>query len=75
MAGFTTSDLELVETAIRTAVTEGVASVSIKGQAVQTYTLTELYDLRARIKNELAGDNPSARFGMRFLKTIPPGAG
>ena len=72
---WTTSDLTLIETAIRTAMTDGIASVSIGGQAVQTYTLKQLMDMRAQIKAELASANVSSFGGMRVRKTIPPEAG
>lgn len=72
---WTTSDLTTIETAIREAMTAGVASVSVGGQAVTSYTLQALRDLRAEIKGELALDNASSLGGMRVRKTIPPGAG
>jgi hypothetical protein len=72
---WTTSDLTTIEAAIRTAITEGVASVSISGQSVQTYTLKELREMRNEIKAELAADNANSLGGMRMRKTIPPGAG
>lgn len=72
---WTTSDLTTIETAIRTAMTEGVASVSIAGQSVQAYTIKELRELRAEILGELAAANPNGLGGMRMRKTIPPAAG
>lgn len=72
---WTTSDLTAIETAIRTAMAEGVASVSIAGQSVQVYTLKELRELRADIKGELAAANANSVGGMRIRKTIPPAAG
>lgn len=72
---WTTSDLTLIETAIRTAMTDGIASVSISGQAVQTYTLKQLMDMRAQIKAELASANVNNFGGMRVRKTIPPSCG
>jgi hypothetical protein len=72
---WTTSDLTTIETAIRSAMTDGVASVSVGGQSVQSYTLKELRELRAEIKGELASDNANSLGGMRARKTIPPAAG
>lgn len=72
---WTTTDLANIETAIRTAMAEGIASVSLAGQAVQTYSLQQLRDLRAEIKGELAAANPNSLGGMRVRKTIPPAAG
>lgn len=72
---WTNDDLTTIETAIRTAMSEGVASVSINGQSVQVYTLKELRALRAEIKGELAAANANSMCGMRTRKTIPPAAG
>ena len=72
---WTTSDLTLIEAAIRTAMTEGIAQVSIAGQSVQAYTLEQLREMRAEIKAELAADNANSLGGMRIRKTIPPAAG
>ena len=72
---WTTSDLTLVEAAIRTAITEGVASVSVAGQSATTYTLEALRAMRAEIKSELAAANANGFGGMRIRKTIPPEAG
>lgn len=72
---WTTSDLTAVETAIREAITSGVASVSVAGQSATSYTLDALRAMRAEIKGELAADNADSLGGMRIRKTIPPGAG
>lgn len=72
---WTTSDLTLIEAAIRTAMTDGIASVSIAGQTVQAYTLDQLRALRTEIKGELALENTSGLGGMRIRKLVPPGAG
>jgi hypothetical protein len=72
---WTTSDLATIETAIRTAMTEGIASVSLAGQTTQVYTLEQLREMRAEIKGELAAANPNSLGGMRARKTIPPAAG
>lgn len=72
---WTTSDLTNIETAIRSAISEGVASVSIGGQATTVYSLEALRELRAEIKGELAAANANSLGGMRMRKTIPPEAG
>jgi hypothetical protein len=73
---FTTADRDAVKSAIITAATAGVASVSVGGQAVTTYSLSELKMLLNEIISDLAADNTSsAGLGMRFRVTKPPGAG
>jgi hypothetical protein len=72
---WTTADLDAVQTAIREAIVSGVASVSVAGQTVQSYTLKELREMRNEIKGELAMANPNSLGGMRTRKTIPPAAG
>lgn len=73
MAVFTTADRDAVKSAIITAATEGVAEVAVGSQRVRTYTLDELY----KLLNVIVADLGSAdtRFGMRMVKTVPPGAG
>ena len=73
MALFTTADRDAVKTALITAATEGIASVSVAGQQVQSYTLDQLHKLLQAIQQDLAAGN--ARGGMRMVKTIPPAAG
>jgi hypothetical protein len=80
MALFTTADRNAIKSALITAATEGVASVSVGGHAVQQYTLEQLQKLLAMIQADLATDNIDAgstesRGGLRMLKTIPPAAG
>jgi hypothetical protein len=78
MAVFTTTDRDNVKTALITAAVEGVASVTVGGQAVQTYTLEQLQKLLAMIMSDIAGDATAGaptRMGMRLVKTVPPGAG
>jgi hypothetical protein len=70
---FTSDDRDAIKTALITAATEGVASVSIGGQAVQTYTLEQLQKLLQAVQADLA--SPTTGFGMRMVKTVPPGAG
>lgn len=72
MALFTTADRDAVKSALITAATDGIASVTISGQAVQAYTLKELRDLLAVIVQDLASEQP--RGGMRMVKTVPGGA-
>lgn len=73
MAIFTTTDRDAVKDALLVAASEGVASVSIGGQAVQTLSLDQLYNLLTLIQQDLATAN--GRHGMRVVKTIPPAAG
>lgn len=73
MAIFTTADRDAVKTAIITAATEGIASVSISGQQVQTYTLDELRRLLAEIQADLASGVDNLGLTMRQL--VPPGCG
>ena len=78
MALFTTTDRDAVKSALIVAATEGVASVTISGHAVATYSLDQLRKLLEMIVADLAADvSPGAesRMGMRMVKTIPPGAG
>ena len=72
---WTTSDLMLIDTLIRQAITEGIVSASIGGQSVQAYSLKDLRELRAEIKADLAADNANSLGGMRIRKLIPPAAG
>lgn len=73
MALFTTADRDAIKTALITAATEGIASVSISGQSVQAYTLDQLLKLLQVVQSDLA--DSSTGFGMRRVKTIPPEAG
>ena len=75
MALFTTADRDAVKTALITAATEGIASVSISGQSVTAYTLDQLRKLLEMIQEDLAATNPNSLGGMRIRKTIPPEAG
>lgn len=78
MALFTTTDRDAIKTALITAATEGVASVSISGHAVQTYNLDQLRKLLEVVQADLATDataGAETRMGMRMVKTIPPAAG
>lgn len=72
MALFTTADRDAVKTALITAATAGIASVSISGQTVTNYTMAQLHELLALIQQDLASEQP--RGGMRMIKTVPGGA-
>lgn len=56
-AGFTSTDLENVEAAIRARLAGGVASYSIAGRSLQYHTLQELLKLRTLIRSELHPGN------------------
>lgn len=73
MAIFTTADRDAVKTALITAATAGVASVSISGHAVQTYTLDQLRNLLQVIQADLATGSTSG--GMRITQLTPGGCG
>jgi len=75
MALFTTTDRDNVKTALIMAATEGVASVAISGQSVQTYSLDQLTKLLAVIQADIAGDNTSGNGGLRQRKVVPGGCG
>lgn len=75
MAVFTTTDRDNVKSALITAATAGVASVSVAGQQVQTYTLDQLRMLLNTIQADLAADNANSLGGMRMRLTKPPAAG
>jgi hypothetical protein len=72
---FTDADLSAVKTALITAATSGIASVTLSGQMVTSYTLTQLQELLKMIQADLATATDRTQGGMRFLKTVPPGAG
>lgn len=74
MALFTTADRDAIKTALVTAATEGVASVSVGGQAVQTYSLDQLKNLLAMVLDDLSGDEVT-HGGMRIRQLKPGGCG
>ena len=74
MALFTSTDRDNIKTALVEAAVNGVASVSIDGQSVQTYTLEELRKLLQMVLDDLAGDEIS-HGGMRLRTMVPPGCG
>lgn len=73
MAIFTTADRDAVKSALITAATEGVASVSIGGHAVQTYNLDQLTELLQRIVEDLAANSTTtgASGGIRRRQFTP----
>lgn len=73
MALFTTADRDAVKTALIEAVTSGVASVSVAGQSVQSYTLSDLQKLLAYINEDLA--TAGTHGGMRIRQMVPGGTG
>ena len=78
MAVFTTTDRDNVKAALMTAAVEGVASVTVGNQLIQTFTLEQLKKLLNEIVADLAGDvspGASTRMGMRMVRTVPPGCG
>ena len=70
MAGWTTTDLESVETAIRTMMTSGGAQrVSIGGKMVEFFDLQTLRDLRREMQRELYGStNATTKASFRYFK-------
>lgn len=70
---FTTADRDAIKAAIVTAAVEGIASVSIAGQSVTTYSLDQLRKLLAEVQQDLAAD--VSHGGLRMVKLIPPGCG
>jgi hypothetical protein len=75
MSLFTTTDRDAVKSALIEAATNGVASVSVAGQAVTTYTLDQLRNLLNAIQQDIAADNENSLGGLRFRVTKPPAAG
>jgi len=75
MALFTTADRDAVKLALITAATTGFASVSIAGQAVQTYSLDQLRKLLEMMQADVAIDAPGAQGGMRVKQFVPGGTG
>ena len=73
MALFTTADRDAVKSAIITAATEGIASVSVAGQSVQSYTPEQLLKLLAVIQQDLASG--ASHGGMRLRQMVPGGCG
>ena len=73
MALWTTADRDTIKAAILTAIVEGVASVSIGGQSVQTYSLDQLRKMLEMIQADLATSGNS--MGWKIRKLVPPGGG
>lgn len=69
---YTAADVATIEAAILEAIVNGVASVSIAGQSVQTYSLKELREMLAFIEQRVSSSSPQ-NF-MKVIQTVPPGA-
>ena len=67
---WTAATLALIEAAIVTAITEGVASVTIGNHAATTYTLAELRAMRAEIVAEIASS--TAGRGLPKFQRLQP---
>lgn len=74
MALFTAAEVATVKAAYLEALANGIASVSLDGQSVQTYTPEQLLKQLQAMQAEVAG-SASSGFGVRFAKLVPPGAG
>lgn len=74
MALFTTTDRDNIKTALVTAAVNGVASVSVGGQEVQTYSLEQLKSLLAMVLDDLSSDDVS-HGGLRLRQLKPGGCG
>jgi len=75
MSLFTTADRDAIKAAMVTFATQGFATVTVGGQTVGVKTLDELRRMLDMIQADLAAANSNSLMGMRFRKTIPPGAG
>jgi hypothetical protein len=70
---FTTADRDAIKAAMVTFATQGFATVTVGGQTVGVKSLDELRRMFDMVQADLASANSLG--GMRFRKTIPPGAG
>jgi hypothetical protein len=70
---YTAADIATIEAAILTAITTGVASVSVAGQSVQSYSLKELREMLAFVESRVSASSPQTF--MRMIKTVPPSCG
>ena len=68
---FTDADLSAVKTALITAATSGIASVTLSGQMVTSYTLSQLQELLVLIQGDLASVSTNNGLGLRFRKLTP----
>lgn len=78
MALFTTADRDAVKSALITAATDGVASVTVAGQTVTSKTVAELRSLLDMILADIGADDMESESVLRpfrMVKTVPPGAG
>lgn len=73
MAVFTQTDLENVAASIVKATINGFARVTVGGQTSEMKPLSELREIYALIKADLAADQ--THFGLRSVKLVPPGTG
>ena len=69
---YTAADIATIEAAILEAVVTGIASVSIGGQTVQTYSLKQLRELLEFVEQRIASGRPQ-NF-LKVVQTVPPGA-
>lgn len=73
MALFTTADRDAIKSAMVTLATEGSATVTVGGETVTAHSLDQLRKLLDMVQGDIATTDNA--FGMRFVKTIPPGCG
>lgn len=73
MALFTSTDRDAIKSALITAATDGVASVTIGGETVVNADMDKLRKLLDMVQADLA--SAETGFGMRFVKTVPPSPG
>ena len=60
---------------VATDVEAGIQSSQVAGQSVEMMDPMKRLEAAKEIAAETAAANPRSRFGMRMLKTIPPGCG
>lgn len=68
---FTSTDLDNIDAAIVTAAIEGIASVTIAGQTVESRSLDELRKLRSEIASLITPLRSEDAFGLT-TRTIKP---
>jgi len=72
---FTAADLDTIDAALVQVATDGIVTVSVGGQSVTARSVDELLKIRDTITRVLAETSATSTYGLRFSKTIPPGAG
>lgn len=72
---FTSADLTAIDSAIVTLATDGIATVTVNGETVTATDPEKLFRLRQQIAQLLAASTADTTFGIRMVKTKPPGAG